>query len=178
MLSEKLSGIYRGESFDITLNASVDYEKTKNNLQTKNNSETFAYLLGGNTNITLPWSINFSTDANYKIYSGFADGFKENEVIWNAQLSKDFLRNNAATIRLKIYDILQQQSNLRRTATESMITDTRYNTLGSYFMVYFVYRINTVGKGAMSDDDDDDKFKKGGFGPMGGGFGGGNRPMR
>jgi hypothetical protein len=184
MLSEKLSGIYRGESFDITLNASVDYEKTKNNLQTKNNSETFAYLLGGNTNITLPWSINFSTDANYKIYSGFADGFKENEVIWNAQLSKDFLRNNAATIRLKIYDILQQQSNLRRTATESMITDTRYNTLGSYFMVYFVYRINTVGKGAMSDDDDDDKFKRGGFGPqsgfgpMGGGFGGGNRPMR
>lgn len=178
MLSEKLSGIYRGESFDITLNASVDYEKTKNNLQTKNNSETFAYLLGGNTNITLPWSINFSTDANYKIYSGFADGFKENEVIWNAQLSKDFLRNNVATIRLKIYDILQQQSNLRRTATESMITDTRYNTLGSYFMVYFVYRINTVGKGAMSDDDDDDKFKRGGFGPMGGGFGGGNRPMR
>lgn len=184
MLSEKLSGIYRGESFDITLNASVDYEKTKNNLQTKNNSETFAYLLGGNTNITLPWSINFSTDANYKIYSGFADGFKENEVIWNAQLSKDFLRNNAATIRLKIYDILQQQSNLRRTATESMITDTRYNTLGSYFMVYFVYRINTVGKGAMSDDDDDDKFKRGGFGPqsgfgpMDGGFGGGNRPMR
>lgn len=173
ILSEKLSAMYRGESFDITLNAAMDYENTKNNLQTKNNSETFSYLLGGNTNITLPWNINLSTDANYKIYSGFADGFKENEVIWNAQISKDFLKNNAATIRLKIYDIMQQQSNLRRIATESMITDTKYNTLGSYFMVYFVYRINTVGKGASSDDDDNNRE----YG-IGGGRPRGNRPMR
>lgn len=68
-----------------------------------------------------------------------------NELIWNAQISKNFLKNNAATLRFKIYDILKQQTNLSRSISETQMSDTEYNTLGSYFMVHFVYRFNTLG---------------------------------
>lgn len=76
---------------------------------------------------------------------GYSGNYKKNEVIWNAQLSKNFLKNNRGTIRFKIYDILHHQTNLSRTITETMMSDTRYNTLGSYCMVHFVYRFNTLG---------------------------------
>ena len=65
-------------------------------------------------------------------------------MIWNAQLSRSFLKGNAATIRLKMFDILQQQSSLSRTVSANTISDVEYNTLGSYFMVYFVYKFNTL----------------------------------
>lgn len=49
---------------------------------------------------------------------------------------EEFLKNNSGTIRFKIYDILKQQSSLSRSISETMMSDTEYNTLGSYFMVH------------------------------------------
>ena len=53
------------------------------------------------------------------------------------------------------------------------MSDTEYNTLGSYFMVHFVYRFNTLGGKAPGR-------RAPGGGPRGGhGYGGGGvRPMR
>jgi len=147
---ERLTGSYRTDLFDISLNASINYNLAKNNKNTKSNRETFDYYFGGNTNITLPKQFYLSTDLNYRIAKGYGEDFKENEVIWNAQISKNFLKNNAATVRVKIYDILQQQTNLSRTIANTRITDSQYNTLGSYFMVHFVYRFNTLGGKAPS----------------------------
>ncbi|KAA6314886.1 hypothetical protein EZS27_034569, partial [termite gut metagenome] len=144
-VSERLSGNYRSDMFDVSLNGSINYNKTQNSKQTNSNRETFDYYFGGNTNINLPWTTYLSTDANVRIKRGYSGDFNNRELIWNAQLSKSFLRNNAATIRIKIYDILQQQSNLSRNISETMMSDTEYNTLGSYFMVHFVYRLNTLG---------------------------------
>ncbi|MFA6779228.1 MAG: TonB-dependent receptor [Paludibacteraceae bacterium] len=153
-LKEKLVGGYRTERFDVSVNASVAYLNTYNKVQRSSNRNTFDYEFGGSSNVNLPWDVSVSTDVNYNLYSGYTDGFDDNEVIWNAQIAKNFLKNNAATIRIKVYDILQQQNNLTRSVSETEITDTEYNTLGSYFMVHFVYRINTLGKRAARKEDD------------------------
>ncbi|KAA6345161.1 hypothetical protein EZS27_007235 [termite gut metagenome] len=177
---ERLGGNYRNDLFDISLNASINYNKTQNDKQTNSNRETFDYFLGGSTNINLPWQIYLSTDVNYRIKEGYSGNeFNNNELMWNAQLSKSFLKNNAATIRIKIYDILQQQSNLSRNISETMMSDTEYNTLGSYFMVYFVYRLNTLGgKAPAQRQSFGSGFEGGGRRDRtggGGGFGGGRR---
>ncbi|KAA6341949.1 hypothetical protein EZS27_010260, partial [termite gut metagenome] len=64
---------YRNNLFDISLNASISYNKTQNNKQTNSNRETFDYLSGGSTNINLPWQIYLSTDVNYRIKEGYSD---------------------------------------------------------------------------------------------------------
>lgn len=147
-LGERLSGVFRAELLDVTLNASVNYLLAQNSIRTNSNRETFNYTLGGNTNINLPWDMFLSTDISWRIYQGYSNDFNPNNVMWNTQVSKNFLKNNAATIRFKIYDILKQQSSLTRSISDSdtSVSDTEYNTLGSYFMVHFVYRINTLGK--------------------------------
>ena len=143
-LRENVRGSYRADKFDVSLTGSVNYNMARNKLLKNSNRETFDYIFGGSTNVTLPWNMYVSTDANYRIKRGYSGNFNQNEVIWNAQVSKNLLKNKA-TLRFKIYDILKEQSNLSRTISNSEMSDNVYNTLGSYFMVHFVYRLNTLG---------------------------------
>lgn len=171
-LSERLVVSYRNDWFEITLNGSIAYNRVKSNLQNANDRETFDYLGGGSTNVTLPWNIYVSTDCNYTHRQGYSEGLKKDQVMWNAQISKSFLKNNAATLRFKIYDILRDQNNVQRNISALTITDTEYNTLGSYFMVNFIWKFNTLGQGASSRGN---RGGRGGDRPMGpppGGFGG------
>ena len=149
-LFERLRSNYRDERFDIGLAGSIRYNFSRNTTQDKNNRETFDYVVEANANITLPWDIYLSTDINYNIKSGYGEGFDKNTFLWNAQISKNFLKKKQATLRFKIYDILQQRSNISRTITANYIQDSESNTLSSYFMVHFVYRLNTWGKGRPS----------------------------
>lgn len=168
-VGERLTGNYRCDVFDVSLNGSVNYNLVRNSKQENSNRETFDYYVGGNTNVNLPWQMYLSTDINCRFKSGYTGGFNDNELIWNAQISKNFLKNNAATLRFKIYDILKQQTNLSRSISETQMSDTEYNTLGSYFMVHFVYRFNTLGGKAPG--------RRGpGMGPGGGRGHGGGRP--
>lgn len=159
LLGQRLTGNYRSDLFDISLNASINYNLAKNSKQKNGNRETYDYYLGGNTNINLPWDVYISSDINYRIKDGYNDGFNTNELIWNAQISKNFLKSKAATIRLKFYDILKEQSNLTRTIDETRMSDTEYNTLGSYFMVHFVYRLNTLGGKSRSSRSSFDRTR-------------------
>lgn len=141
---ERLTGNYRCDAFDISLNASVNYNLTRNSIQSNSNRENYDYIFGGNTNINLPWELFLSTDINYRIKRGYSGDFNTDEIIWNGQISKNILKNKA-TVRIKMYDILQQQTNLNRTISDTSMSDTEYNTLGSYVMFHFVYRLNTLG---------------------------------
>lgn len=173
-IGENLRGNYRTDDFDVSLTGSIRYNQVKNNKQSNSNRETFDYTFGGDTRIYLPWQLELSTDMNYRIKRGYGGDFNNNEAIWNAQLSKSFLKGNAATIRIKIYDILQQQTNLSRSISESMMTDSETNMLGSYFMVHFVYKFNTLGGKAPGQQRRG--FGPGGDGPGGRGPGGGGHP--
>lgn len=166
-LGQNLSASYQNDWLEFRLNGSINYSKVTNNTQETNNRETFDYRAGGNTTILLPWNISLATDCNYTHRQGYSAGLKNNEVMWNAQISKSFLKGNAATIRFKIYDILREQSNVSRSISAITITDTEYNTLGSYFMFNFIYKFNTLGKDSGSADRRQGPPGMGGGRPMG-----------
>ncbi|WP_321333166.1 TonB-dependent receptor [uncultured Bacteroides sp.] len=173
-LSERLNSSYRNDWFEFGLNAGVFYNLSKNSLQSQGDKETFDYLFGANSNVTLPWSVTLSTDASYSMKKGYSEGLDRNEMIWNAQLTKNFLKKKQATISFQIYDILKEQSNLSRNITASMRQDTEYNAINSYFMFHFIYRLNAFGgKGGRNSEGGPDR--RGGRGGRGG-YGGG-RPF-
>ena len=146
-LSERLSGTYQNDWFEVTLQGSLNYNRARNNLQPTANRDTYIFSYGPSTNIQLPWwNLKISSDIGMNSRRGFSDPeFNTNELIWNAQLSKSFLAQNAATVSLQLYDILGQQSNVSRVVNATMRSDTWYNTVNSYFMVHFIYRLNLFG---------------------------------
>lgn len=152
VLSERAGIDFRSSYLDLGVNGNFSYNGTNNSLQKENNQNTLNYGAGGFTTVYLPLDFKIESDINWSTNSGYGDGFKQNEVLWNASASKTFLKNNQGTLRFKIYDILQQRSSISRTVTANYIQDSEYNTLSSYFMVHFIYRFSIFKGGATMSD--------------------------
>ena len=164
-IMERLAGSYRNDWLEIELSGSVNYNRNRSELQTNNNLDTWQFSYGGMVGVTAPWGTSVTTNLSMQSRRGYNDAsMNTNELIWNAQLSQSFLKGNALTLSLQLYDILHEQSTISRTISASMRSDTEYNAITSYGMIHLIYRLNVFGgRGA----------RQGGFGPgMGGGRGG------
>lgn len=127
-------------------------------------ASTTIHNYGGGFNGTwyAPFGIVLATDLNYTASTGYAAGYEQNEWMWNASISYQFLPGDAATIQLKGYDLLQQRQTVNRTVSANYIDNTEYNSLTRYFMLTFTYRFNTFGKG-----NEPQSRSNGGYGPGG-----------
>ena len=184
---ERLAASYRNDWLEFELSGSVNYNHSRSELQKNNNLDTWMFTYGGMIGLTAPWGTSLTTNMNMQSRRGYNDAsMNTNELIWNAQLSQSFLKGNALTISLQLYDILQQQSNISRSITASMRTDTEYNAINSYGMVHVIYRLNLFGgkagrQGMGGPGGPGGRGGRGGFGgpmgggPRGGGFGGPRR---
>ncbi len=123
------------------------------------------HTYGANFNASwyTPWGIVLNSELSYEGTKGYTAGFDENTWMWNASIGYQFLRNKAATLTLKGYDILGQRSNVQRNVTANYIDDSRFNTLTRYVMVTFAYTFNSFGKGNEPKVDND--FRRGPMGP-------------
>ena len=184
-IMERLATSYRNDWLEVELNGTVNYNRSRSELQTNNNLDTWMFSYGGMIGVTAPWGTSLTTNMNMQSRRGYNDAsMNTNELIWNAQLSQSFLKGNALTLSLQLYDILHQQSNLSRAITASMRTDTEYNAITSYGMLHVIYRLNLFGGKAarqgfgMGPGGRGGRGGRGGFGgpmgggPRGGGFGG------
>lgn len=167
VMSERLRGTYRNDWWEVSLNSSLSYNHSRNSLQSQSNMDTYQFSYGASTNIRLPWNMSIATDISQNSRRGYSDSsMNRDELIWNAQISQNFLKGNAATVSVQFYDILQRQSNISRTISAAMRQDVEYNAIYSYCMVHFIYRLNLFGgKGNRPP------MGPGGFGPGGDGPG-------
>ena len=68
-----------------------------------------------------------------------------NELLWNGQISKTFLKDKSLIVALNFYDLLGQQSNYERWVSATGRSDTRYNSINSYAMLHVRYRLHMFG---------------------------------
>ncbi|MDR0845614.1 MAG: outer membrane beta-barrel protein [Tannerella sp.] len=151
-LSERAGINFRSTYLDLGLNGNIRYNKTKNSLQEQNDLTTYNYGGGASTTIYLPYNFQIESDINYSTNSGYAEGYQQEELLWNASASKAFLKNNSGTLKFKIYDILRDRSNISFTSTDNTMRYSEYNTLTSYFIVSFIYRFSIFSGGASASD--------------------------
>ena len=184
---ERLAASYRNDWLEFELSGSVNYNHNRSELQANNNLDTWQFTYGGMIGLTAPWGTSLTTNMSMQSRRGYNDAsMNTNELIWNAQLSQSFLKGKPLTISLQLYDILHQQSNISRSITASMRSDTEYNAITSYGMVHVIYRLNLFGgkagrQGMGMGPGGGRGGRGGGFGgpmgggPRGGGFGGPRR---
>lgn len=145
-LSERLNLTFRNDWIEIGTTGGINYTRSTNSLQPQYNMDTYQFSYGMNTNIQLPWKISISTDITQNSRRGYSDSsMNRNELIWNAQLAKNFLKGDAATISLQMFDILRRQSNVSRSISAAMRQDMEYNGIFHYGMIHFIYRLNVFG---------------------------------
>ncbi|NDW08495.1 outer membrane beta-barrel protein [Dysgonomonas sp. 520] len=170
-ISERLGANYRSDAFDFELRGNFSYSNSKNNLNDNNNRDFFNYGGSAETSIYLPWDFTVESDVTYSRNSGYSNGYEESQWLWNASLSKQLFKQKNGTIRIKIYDILKQRSNISQSSSDQYLQQSITNAIGSYFMVHFVYKFQ-IFKG-MKASDIPQRGPRGGYGGGPGGHGGG-----
>lgn len=147
MIGESFGITWRPDNLELELRPFYNLQSTRNSVQTGSNRDVHTY--GGYFNGTYitPFGVTLNTDLSYSATEGYSQGFDTQQWLWNASISYQFLPGKAATIALKVYDLLQQKENIRRSVTANYIDDTMYNSLTRYFMISFSYKFNTFGSG-------------------------------
>ncbi|MBR2777015.1 MAG: TonB-dependent receptor [Prevotella sp.] len=189
-IGERLAASYRNDWLEVELNGSLNYNHSRSELRPSNNLDTWQFSYGGMVGVTAPWGTSLTTNLNMQSRRGYTDNsMNTNELIWNAQLSQSFLKGNALTVSLQLYDILRQQSTVSSIMTASQRSDTEYNAVTSYAMLHVIYRLNLFGggggffggRGPGGPSGPGGRGGRGGFGgggPRGGGPGGFGGPRR
>jgi hypothetical protein len=170
---EQLSLTFTHDVVELGLRGGLRYSKTSNNLN-NNPSETYDWTGRGNVVFRLPYNINITSDISYTTRQGYAN-FDQNELIWNATIDKNLFKNKGV-LSLRWNDILRQQLNIRQTIGDNYIQYNSYNTLTSYFMLSFSYKINKFA--GMNNPSGNSPANDQRFGPGMRGGGGGDRPPR
>lgn len=150
VISENSSFKYKIKKFENTFRAGVTFNIAENNLSQVENQNTTIYKLQNSFTWKLSFDIILQSDIVYSHFSGFGSDFKENETLWNASISKNFLKNKKANIKFEIFDMLNDRNNLKRVVTSNFSSDSRTNTISRYFLITFSYKFN-VFKGGQDN---------------------------
>ena len=147
---------YRSDLFDVGINASISYQNVTNELQSENNRRTYDWGVGGSTAWYLPRNITLDSDVEWSDRSGYSSNFNTSQIIWNASVSKQLFNKKygSGTVKLKIYDILQERKNLNYTVGNGYTQNRISTTMPSFFMCSFIYRVNIFPSGSSTTQDD------------------------
>ena len=145
-VSERLNVSYRNDWLEVTLDGWCNYQHSRNELQPNANLDTWQFNYGGQFLLRLPLGFEVSSNIHERSRRGYNDpSSNTNELLWNGQISKTFLRDKSLIVALNFYDLLGQQSNYERWVNATGRSDTRYNSINSYAMLHVRYRLNMFG---------------------------------
>ena len=139
-LSPNLSLAYSNSWLYLRAKGGVRYHYGSQSLQIATSPHTYDWNAGGDASVTLPLGFKLESEAIYTQGVGYQEPYNVASVLWSAGLSYSFLKDQAATLRIKVYDLLNQQQSIWRQVTATEISDTWSNSLGRYAMLHFIYR--------------------------------------
>lgn len=163
-MQENMGLNYRSDLFDLSLNGNLTYTNINNTLSGQTGQSTYDYGGDASATVYLPANFSFDSDVTYSTNAGYSNNYKLNQWVWNMSFSKQVFKDKSGTIRIKVYDILNQKNNISRTSSSTSVEDTFTNSLSRYVMVHFVYKFQMF-KGGMKKSDMD--FRRFGPGPGG-----------
>lgn len=130
------------EIVDIGIKNTNVYSLTHNSLNKKNVSHVGDWIISGDVTFHLPKAWNIATDIAYTSRYGYEGLTDVNELIWNFSIDKTWANS---TLTLKVYDLLNDKKNIVQTVNETSVSYQKFNTLPTYFMLTYTYKLNRMG---------------------------------
>ena len=127
---------------DVGIKNTNIYSLTRNSLNDQSKSSVGDWIITGDVTFHLPKQWNISTDIGFTGRYGYTGIDDPNEIMWNASIDKTW---NNATLTLKVYDLLHDKKNIVQTIGEDYVSYKRFNTLPTYAMLTFTYKLNRMG---------------------------------
>ncbi|MDB5112774.1 MAG: outer rane beta-barrel protein, partial [Mucilaginibacter sp.] len=125
---------YVAKKYSFYTNAGPQYTINEFSLQQQSNNNAAGFRTFGSGSYYLPAKFIISSDINYN-YTARTQAFAaQYKTIWNASISKTFLKEDKLRLLLGVNDLLNQNINFNRSISGSNITQTTTNGIKRYFL--------------------------------------------
>jgi len=132
----------RSDTIEVSISAGISYNDPRSTLSMGLNEPYVVQRYKASVFFELPFRFFIESDAVYEINSRRAAGYNEKPFIWNAKLSKRFLKTGNLVVNASVYDIFNQNIGISRNVGTNIITDTRSRIIARYFMIGATLRFN------------------------------------
>lgn len=133
------------DKFNFSIGPSIGRNLSKSSLrpETKNNYWTYGGRADGY--VMLPGKFELTSDIDMSLQqktSAFPDPV--NITVWNAEVSRKFLKDKTLKLSFTAHDILNQNIGLTRIINSSFISQQRYDRLSRYFLLTASWTFNKM----------------------------------
>ena len=132
------------EVFEINPSYSVTFNDIQYDINSGRDQNYANHNVSLETTTYWPKNVVFGNDISYNNYGNVAPGFDATSILWNMSLGYQFLKDNA-TLKVKVYDLLDQNVDTRRLVGDDYIQDVNNLVLKRYAMLSFTYKISSFG---------------------------------
>lgn len=143
-LSPSVSGRFNSDRVEANLNVYVNHSIGMNDLAEIKRSDNTDYKLSNSLKIKLPLDFAVESNLDFSHRSGLGEGVKKDETMWNLAASKQFLKEKRGTLKLEIFDILNDLRQQENTVSGSDYSNYWRRVVNNYFIFSFSYRFNIL----------------------------------
>jgi hypothetical protein len=129
--------------FDLEVSGRYSYQKTRYNINTRNNAEFGSYTLRVQPEFELPGEIDLTNSFEY-VNRGKRVQFQRTTAMWNVSVTKKII-NNKVHIRFRANDLLRQYINYSLNTGNNYIEESETNTIRRYWMLSVSYNFERFG---------------------------------
>ena len=140
-VQENLGLRFTHDIVDIGLKGNFTYSRTQNNVSTRSLTNVFNWGITGDIEFHLPRNWSIAADCGYTARYGY-DLSDVNEVLLNAKITKTWTN---ATLTITGMDLLNNRKNIVQVVGENYVEYRKVNTLPTYVMITFTYKLNKMG---------------------------------
>jgi len=144
------------DSLTMSLSGSLSYTSPLNSISTVSNTPYTTKSIYGGFKIRLPKHFIVSTEATYTMNGNRGDGYNINFLIWNAEISKAFLKTENLILSVVGNDILNQNISANRLVNGNVITDNKTKIISRYFLLKLTFKFNN--NKTKEDDAEEDNW--------------------
>ena len=139
------------DTLTFRINYNYNYSIPSSSLNKASSTPYSTQEITGTLSLKFPFKFSLETSGQYIINSNRAPGYNINYVLWNASISKTFLKNENLVLSLIGNDLLNQNINASRTFGDNVITDTKTTIISRYFLVQLIFKFDN--NNAKQNDD-------------------------
>ncbi|UYQ93954.1 TonB-dependent receptor [Chitinophaga horti] len=133
------------EVLDFSPGYRINYRKTDYSISNLQSGDALVHGVTLYSALFWPAKFVWENDLNYTYNTNMAPGYRKDVTLWNMSVSRMFLKNDRGTLKVSVYDLLNQNIAARRNITQDYIEDSQVMIVQQYFMLSFTYNISSFG---------------------------------
>lgn len=133
------------EKYNFNIGPKITRNLSKSSLRSSANNNYWTYGGRANGYIKFPGNIELQSGVEMDLRQKTAAfGNNVNITVWNAELSRKFIKDKSLKIGLVAHDILNQNIGFNRTINSNFISEQRYDRLSRYFLLTLAWNFNKM----------------------------------